>query len=107
LVTPAWDEPYGLVAAEALACGTPVLALARGGLPEVVGPDVGRLVPVRDGARALPAEQVTAKAVALLPEVLSLSREACRAYAVTHHSLDRMVDDYVRLYERTAGVRPR
>lgn len=106
LVTPAWDEPYGLVAAEALACGTPVLALARGGLPEVVGPDVGRLVPVRDGARLLTADQLTATAAALLPEVLDLSREACRAYAVEHHSLDRMVDHYVRLYEHTAGVRP-
>lgn len=106
LVTPDWDEPYGLVAAEALACGTPVLALARGGLPEVVGPEVGRLVPVRDGARTLSAEEVTARAAALLPEVVSLPRDACRAYAVEHHSLDRMVDDYVALYEQVVGSRP-
>ena len=44
LVTPCWDEPYGLVVAEALACGTPVCAFARGGLPELLPEDCGRLV---------------------------------------------------------------
>jgi glycosyltransferase involved in cell wall biosynthesis len=106
LVTPAWDEPYGLAAAEALACGTPILALDRGGLPEVVGPEVGRLVPVRDGARPLSEDQVVARAAALLPQVLDRPRAACRRYAVQHHSLDRMVDGYVQLYEEAAGVRP-
>ena len=37
-----WDEPYGLVAAESLACGTPVLAFARGGMPEFVGAGLRR-----------------------------------------------------------------
>lgn len=106
LVTPAWDEPYGLVAAEALACGTPVLALDRGGLREVVGAEVGRLVPVRDGAGSLPDAVVVARAAAVLPEVIALPPEQCRAYAVQHHSLDRMVDDYVRVYEETAGILP-
>ena len=105
LVTPDWDEPYGLVAAEALACGTPVLALERGGLSEVVGPGTGRLVPVREDGVALPEEEVVARGAAALPEVVALSREDCRAYAVAHHSLDRMVDHYVRVYEQTIGVR--
>jgi glycosyltransferase involved in cell wall biosynthesis len=44
LVTPQWEEPYGLVVAEALACGTPVVGYARGGVPEVAGPGCSRLV---------------------------------------------------------------
>lgn len=104
LVTPAWDEPYGLVAAEALACGTPVLALARGGLPEVVGGEVGRLVPVPPEATE---EDLVGRAAGLLPQVVALSRQDCRAYAVRHHSLDRMVDDYVRVYEDALGRGPR
>ena len=48
LTTPCWDEPYGLVAAEALACGTPVCGFARGGMTEIVGPGTGVLVDAGD-----------------------------------------------------------
>lgn len=89
LVTPAWDEPYGLVAAESLACGTPVVAFARGGLPEFVTPDVGRLVPADDVAAA-------GRAVA---EAVGLDRRRCREHAVRHCSVDRMVEDYLEVYE--------
>jgi glycosyltransferase involved in cell wall biosynthesis len=53
LVTPCWDEPYGLVVAEALACGTPVCAFGRGALSELLTPARER-VPLRWRSRALP-----------------------------------------------------
>ncbi|RYB91682.1 glycosyltransferase family 4 protein [Nocardioides oleivorans] len=90
LVTPVWDEPYGLVAAEALACGTPVAAYARGGLPEVIAPGTGRLAlpgDVDDLARAI-------------TEAISLDRATCRAHAVASLSLGAMVDRYEDLYAR-------
>lgn len=90
LVTPDWDEPYGLVAAEALACGTPVAGFLRGGLREVVAPHVGRLLPPGD-----------VDAVArVLPAVVRLSRRDCREHAVRHCSLDVMVDRYLHLYTK-------
>jgi glycosyltransferase involved in cell wall biosynthesis len=89
LVTPCWDEPYGLVVAEALACGTPVCAFARGALPELLREDCGRLVAPGD---------VKALAEAL-GRARALSRAAARRHAVSRCSLDAMVDGYVDLYE--------
>ncbi len=89
LVTPSWDEPYGLVAAEALACGTPVLAFARGGIPEVVGAGCARLVAADD----VPA------AAALVPETAALDRRAARDHAVRNCSVDVMVDAYLALLD--------
>lgn len=94
LVTPCWDEPYGLVVAEALACGTPVCGFARGALPELLGEDCGRLVDAGD---------VRTLAAALGP-ARRLSREAARRHAIRTCSLDAMVDRYVELYETLAAA---
>lgn len=101
LVTPVWDEPYGLVVAEALACGTPVAAFARGGIPEVLTPDCGRLVPP-DDIEAL---------VRAIPQTVKLSRTAARTRAREHCSerimVDAYLDTYRRLVWRAPGVRGR
>ncbi|MBS2939767.1 glycosyltransferase [Nocardioides sp. J2M5] len=88
VVTPAWDEPYGLVAAEAMACGTPVAAFARGGLAQVVSPDSGVLVPPGDVA-ALAAAVVRAA---------RLDRRAVRAHAEATCGADAMVEGYLARY---------
>jgi glycosyltransferase involved in cell wall biosynthesis len=91
VVTPSWDEPYGLVAAEAMACGTPVAAFARGALPEIISDASGRLAE---------PDSVPSLAAAII-EARGLDRARVRDRAVQHFSLSRMVDDYERLYYRS------
>lgn len=90
LVTPRWDEPYGLVAAESLACGTPVAGFERGGLTEVLDPCCSELVAPDD---------VAALATAIT-RARRMSRPAARAHAQKHCSMDRMVGEYEALYHR-------
>lgn len=89
LVTPQWDEPYGLVVAEALACGTPVVAYGRGGIPEILTSECGRLVPADD----------VAALTAAIGEARHLDRTSARARAVSHCSQRRMVERYIELYD--------
>jgi glycosyltransferase involved in cell wall biosynthesis len=88
LVTPRWDEPYGLVAAEAISCGTPVLGFARGGLPEVVHEGCARLVGPDD----------VAAAAAQVEEVVALDRGAARERAISGCSVEAMTQRYIELY---------
>lgn len=93
LVTPRWDEPFGLVAAEAAMWGTPVVALDRGGLSEFVTPDLGVLV----SADGDDEDVVGALGEAVL-RASRLPREQVRAGARDALGASRMVDDYVLLY---------
>lgn len=90
LCTPRWEEPYGLVVAEALACGTPVAAFRRGGIPALLNPDCGVL--------ALPDDMASLASAALAASVLS--RSACRAHAERYCDAQRMVDEYEAVYRK-------
>jgi glycosyltransferase involved in cell wall biosynthesis len=82
-------EPFGLVLAEAMACGTPVAALDRGAVREIVD----------DGVTGLVFENLEQMANEL-PRVFDLDRRRVRQRAVERFGIDRMVHEYVAVYER-------
>ncbi len=92
VVCPArWDEPFGMAAADAQACGTPVVAFRRGGLGEIIVDGVtGFLVPPDDIQAAAAAVRRTA----------GISRAACREHAERHLDLERSLDAHEQLYQR-------
>lgn len=87
-------EPFGLVLIEAMACGTPVAALNKGAVPEIVV----------NGVSGYAAETVD-ELVAKLPEVMSLPRAGVRRHAEAHYSVEAMADGYEALYYRLAAER--
>jgi glycosyltransferase involved in cell wall biosynthesis len=94
LVTPRWDEPFGLVVAEALACGTPVAGLNRGALPELVDDSTGILV----------ADGDLDSLAAAIDEAAGLSRVRCREAAVRRFSAAAMTEAYLRCYHELRGT---
>ncbi len=90
-----WDEAFGMAAAEAQACGTPVVAFRRGALSEVIADGVtGFLVPPGDVQAAVDAVGRTA----------GISRPACRDHAEAHLDLERSLDAHERLYRQLASL---
>jgi glycosyltransferase involved in cell wall biosynthesis len=84
----AFAEPFGLSVVESMICGTPVVAFRRGSMAEVVDEGVtGCLV------------ETVAEAVPAVARATALDRAACRARAALRFSAERMVDDYLRVYE--------
>jgi UDP-glucose:tetrahydrobiopterin glucosyltransferase len=84
-----WDEPFGLVAAEAQACATPVIAYRRGGLQEIVIDGVtGFLVPPGD----------TEAAAAAFGRIGELDRTVCRRHAETHLDVEAVLEAHERVY---------
>ncbi|NUS21484.1 MAG: glycosyltransferase family 4 protein, partial [Mesorhizobium sp.] len=88
-----WPEPFGLVAIEAMACGTPVIAWNSGALPEIVD----------NGVTGFVVDSVDA-AVASMPALLDLDRRQVRAVFEKRFSAARMAREYVAAYMRLTGM---
>lgn len=88
-----WEEPFGLVMIESMACGTPVIAFNRGSVAEVIGDGVSGFV-VDDVDQAV-------RAAAL---VGGLSRAGCRKYFEERFVAARMASDYLALYRELVAA---
>ena len=91
-----WEEPFGLVMTEAMACGTPVIATPRGAVPEVMVDGVtGFVVGVEGFGDA---------AAAALRRVGDIDPRACRERVAERFSKERMVEGYEAVYERALAA---
>ena len=83
-----FDEPFGLSVAEAMFCGTPVVAFNRGSMPELIDNNKsGFLVSSID------------EAVEAIYKIDSIDRKYCQQWAMSHFSIDKMVEGYLDVYK--------
>ena len=86
--TPCWEEPFGLVVAESLSCGTPIAGFKRGALPEIIDRRTGVLVEPNN---------TDALAIAMQRAKLIFPYD-CLQSAQQHFTIERMTDQYVNFY---------
>ncbi|TDF38259.1 glycosyltransferase [Alteromonadaceae bacterium M269] len=86
-----FDEPFGLSVIEAMACGTPVIAFNRGSMPELI----------KHGETGFLVNDVDTAVVAVR-KIKQIDRMACREHIVEHFSVDRMVENYLKVYQQLA-----
>ncbi len=95
-----WPEPFGLVVVEALISGTPVLASRLGSLPELVSPEVGRLLPPPGSG---PDSAERAWIAALSEKPWPFDPAVCRKWAMERFTHRKMAEHYAELYRKVAA----
>ena len=88
-----WEEPFGIVMAEALSCGVPILALDRGSVPEIVQNGV-------NGFRARTVDEL----LTAVDGLDAISRADCRMDAVNRFSIPAISRQYLDILERGASA---
>jgi glycosyltransferase involved in cell wall biosynthesis len=89
-----WGEPFGMVLIESMACGTPIVAFAKGAVPEIV----------RNGKTGFVVDSLESM-VKAIERIEDIDRRECRQHVEKRFSIQRMAEGYAALYERLAGAR--
>lgn len=91
-----WEEPFGLVAVEAMACGTPVIAYDRGALPEIISDGIDGFIVKPDDIDGL---------IKAAKKIEEINRKKCREKVESHFTLEKMVDEYLDYYEEVMKIK--
>ncbi len=89
-----WEEPFGLVMIEAMACGTPVIAFSKGSVPEIVKHNKTGFIVKNE------KEMVEA-----IKKIDQINREDCRKYVEDNFTIEKMIDGYEKIYKKIANRR--
>jgi len=93
-------ESFGMVSLEAMACGTPVVALPNGALPEIVEPGVTGYLAENAG------DEGQSSMASLTLQALQLERAAIREWVASRFAIDRSADSYIELYRQMCAGTP-
>ncbi len=115
-----WEEPFGMVMIEAMACGTPVVAYNRGSVPEIVKDGVTGFIIEPDDEASTKSQapnpkqiqnskfKIQKKGVEGLVEAVKrigeIDRAACRAHVEENFTVEKMVEGYERVYKKVLGI---
>ncbi len=83
-----FDEPFGLSVIESMACGTPVIAFSKGAMPELI----------ENGKSGFLVNNVD-EAIETVARIKEIDRAYCRRHVERHFTADRMINEYIQVYE--------
>lgn len=84
-----WDEPFGIVNIESMACGTPVITFRRGSMPEII----------EDGKTGFLCRNIAGMREAI-GKIGTIDRRYCREYVETHFAARRMAENYIKAFNK-------
>lgn len=101
LMPSVFDEPFGMVAIESLACGTPVIGLDSGALPEIItDPKVGIII-----TKSTSIDQTCQDLAAALAKIPTFNRQVCRQVFEDRFTVERMCDEHHQVYEKLISTK--